>query len=47
MKGGESMFEVREPDEEEIREVLEALESGFELDDRELWIWRNCAGREE
>ena len=36
------MFGIRQPTEEEIADVLDAICKERELeDDRELWIWRN------
>ena len=35
------MLSVREPDDEEIQEVVEAIQLELELDDRQIWIWRN------
>jgi hypothetical protein len=38
------MLSVRAPTIEEIVSVKERIENGFELDDREIWIFRNYLG---
>jgi hypothetical protein len=34
-------MEFREPDWEEMMDITGMIELGMELDDRQLWIWRN------
>ena len=34
------MVKIRKPSPGELIQVLESIENGRELDDREIWIWR-------
>ena len=35
------MLGIDEPTKEEIEGVFETIQMGLELDDRQIWIWRN------
>ena len=34
------MYEIRQPTVNEILEVVKKVENGFDLEDREIWIYR-------